>query len=206
MNLSAIYSKTGKGVQEASGKTSFLSRADRAVLAAIDGRTSVADIQPKFDKIAGPKFEALIDQLEKDGFIRVVSHAEQAPTSARRRCTRSGQPALTVPLGMSSDGLPIGVQLVARHAEEAALLTLGTQLETALPFAMDPVVYDFAINEHGSVAQLLERDAALLPLDFYRHAVPGWLRREALDKLAAEVADMDAGEATAAANVVLVYE
>jgi len=47
----------------------------------------------------------------------------------------TGQPALTVPLGTSSDGLPIGVQLVARHAEEAALLTLGTQLEEALPWA-----------------------------------------------------------------------
>ena len=38
MNPTAIYSKSGKGVQEASGKTSFLDRGDRAVLSAIDGR------------------------------------------------------------------------------------------------------------------------------------------------------------------------
>ena len=36
MNASAIYSKSGKGVQEAAGKTSHLSRPDRAVLSAID--------------------------------------------------------------------------------------------------------------------------------------------------------------------------
>ena len=38
MKPSAIYSKSGKGVQEASGKTSLLKRADRTVLSAIDGR------------------------------------------------------------------------------------------------------------------------------------------------------------------------
>ena len=32
MSPFAIYSKTGKGVQEASGKTSLLDRAERAVL------------------------------------------------------------------------------------------------------------------------------------------------------------------------------
>ena len=56
MNLSAIFSKTGKGVQEASGKTSQLSRGDRTVLSAIDGKTSLAEVQKKFEKLAGPKF------------------------------------------------------------------------------------------------------------------------------------------------------
>jgi amidase len=47
----------------------------------------------------------------------------------------TGQPALTLPLGQATNGLPIGVQLVARHSEEALLLALGAQLETALPWA-----------------------------------------------------------------------
>ncbi|MFY9316708.1 MAG: hypothetical protein WAO95_14280, partial [Burkholderiales bacterium] len=81
MNLSAIFSKTGKGVQEASGKTSHLSRADRAVLSAIDGKTPLTEVQKDFEKLAGPKFEALIQQLDKDGFIREVSSgaAQAAP-------------------------------------------------------------------------------------------------------------------------------
>ena len=33
------------------------------------------------------------------------------------------------------------------------------RLEHALPFAMEPVVYDFAINEHGTFAALLHEAA-----------------------------------------------
>lgn len=47
----------------------------------------------------------------------------------------TGQPAISLPLATSSDGLPIGVQLVARHAEEATLLRAAAQLEAALPWA-----------------------------------------------------------------------
>jgi hypothetical protein len=91
LNLSAIFSKTGKGVQEASGKTSNLSRADRAVLAAIDGKTMLSEVQKHFEKLAGPKFEALIQQLDKDGFIREVSSGQSAAP------TRPAAPAAKAP-------------------------------------------------------------------------------------------------------------
>src|SRR5829696_7365431 len=41
----------------------------------------------------------------------------------------TGQPSLSVPAGRSDDGLPIGMQLVGRHGEEAMLLALAAQLE-----------------------------------------------------------------------------
>ena len=41
------------------------------------------------------------------------------------------------------------------------------QLQNALPFAMEPLVYDFAINERGTFADLLEGAAALMPGDYY---------------------------------------
>jgi aspartyl-tRNA(Asn)/glutamyl-tRNA(Gln) amidotransferase subunit A len=43
----------------------------------------------------------------------------------------TGSPAISVPFGMSPDGLPIGVQLVARHFEEATLLRAAAALESA---------------------------------------------------------------------------
>ena len=46
-----------------------------------------------------------------------------------------GTPALSLPLAMHSTGLPIGVQLAARPAEEHVLLQLGTALEAAMPWA-----------------------------------------------------------------------
>lgn len=88
MNPTAIYSKTGKGVQEASGKTSVLARNDRVVLQTIDGRVSVGEIQSRFQKLPAEKLEALLDQLVKDGFIRLVSGgAAAAPAPAARVAT-----------------------------------------------------------------------------------------------------------------------
>ncbi|HWM41399.1 MAG TPA: hypothetical protein VNP36_03075 [Burkholderiales bacterium] len=85
MNASAIYSKSGKGVQEASGKTSHLARSDRAVLSAIDGRATLADVAQKVGKTFDPGFEKLIESLDKGGFIREVSAgtAGPAPSSGK---------------------------------------------------------------------------------------------------------------------------
>ena len=53
------------------------------------------------------------------------------------------------------------------------------ELEHALPFAMEPVVYDFAINEKGTWADLLHGPAALLPQGYYALIMPHLLRQEA---------------------------
>jgi len=83
MRPTAIYSKSGKGVQEASGKTSLLKREHRAVLAAIDGRATLADVAQKSGNAYDNDFQRLIVQLDKDGFIREVSSgAATGPAAA----------------------------------------------------------------------------------------------------------------------------
>ncbi len=52
------------------------------------------------------------------------------------------------------------------------------QMEHAVPFAMEPVVYNFAINERGTQSVLLRGDSALMPADYYTIAVPPLLRME----------------------------
>jgi amidase len=47
----------------------------------------------------------------------------------------TGQPAISLPLHWSDDGLPIGVQLVAPLGEEDLLLRVAAQLEEARPWA-----------------------------------------------------------------------
>jgi hypothetical protein len=60
----------------------------------------------------------------------------------------------------------------------AIMSELKRELQNALPFAMEPVVYDFAINERGTWADLLSGAEALLPAAYYSLHVPGWLRAD----------------------------
>jgi len=46
----------------------------------------------------------------------------------------TGQPAVSLPLGESSHGLPVGVQLVSAPAREDVLLRVASQLEAARPW------------------------------------------------------------------------
>ncbi|MGO8678025.1 MAG: UTP--glucose-1-phosphate uridylyltransferase [Limisphaerales bacterium] len=84
--------------------------------------------------------------------------------------------------GMSGGGMgfifaPEKKDLAQRRLQEIMSNTKQA-LEHALPFAMEPVVYDFAINERGTFAELLTGDAALMPAGYYTLTVPALLRQE----------------------------
>jgi aspartyl-tRNA(Asn)/glutamyl-tRNA(Gln) amidotransferase subunit A len=50
----------------------------------------------------------------------------------------TGHPALSMPCGLSANGLPIGLQLVGRWHEDAYLLDVAAKLESALQFNSAP--------------------------------------------------------------------
>ncbi|MDX2229415.1 MAG: amidase [Leptolyngbyaceae cyanobacterium bins.349] len=47
----------------------------------------------------------------------------------------TGQPAIAIPTGFDSQGLPIGVQLVGRPAAETTLIALAAEIEAAQPWS-----------------------------------------------------------------------
>jgi len=84
--------------------------------------------------------------------------------------------------GMSGGGMGFifapEKKVLAQSRLQEIMSRTKRELEAALPFAMEPVVYDFAINERGTSADLLEPETALMPSAYYTLMVPPLLRQE----------------------------
>jgi hypothetical protein len=82
--------------------------------------------------------------------------------------------------GMSGGGMGFifepGRKAEAQHRLQEIMSQTKRELQQALPFAIEPVVYDFAINERGTWGEFLRGEAALLPRGYYALHVPAWLR------------------------------
>jgi amidase len=74
------------------------------------------------------------------GMHRPNEKAEDHIAAVERPCQYplpfnvAGAPALSLPLAVHSSGLPIGVQLGGRPAQEHLLIALGAKLEEAMPW------------------------------------------------------------------------
>ena len=97
--------------------------------------------------------------------------------------------------GMSGGGMgfifaPAVKQLAQGRLQEIMSAT-KRDLQSALPFAMEPVVYDFAINNHGTTATLQEEEEALLPPGYYSMVLPSLLRANARELSPSKRAELD---------------
>jgi hypothetical protein len=79
----------------------------------------------------------------------------------------------------------------ALHRLQHIMSSTKRRMEHAVPFAMEPVVYNFAINEQGTTAGLLRGGDALLPAEYYTLAVPPLVRTEARLLSVARRAELD---------------
>jgi amidase len=68
--------------------------------------------QPYPAEIDGVKMETYIDWMKSCYFISIV-----------------GNPAISVPCGFTPEGLPVGVQIVARHQDDYGLLQIAHAFE-----------------------------------------------------------------------------
>jgi hypothetical protein len=97
--------------------------------------------------------------------------------------------------GMSGGGMGFIVDPSVRAEAQAFLLetmrTVKRGLQHALPFAMDPVVYDFGINEYGTRAECLTEETALMPVAYYGQALPEWVRADPRTHPAARRAELE---------------
>lgn len=97
--------------------------------------------------------------------------------------------------GMSGGGMGFiftpEKKAVAQQRMQEIMSATKRELSAALPFAMEPVVYDFAINENGTFADWLTGDGALMPAGYYSLIVPKLLRQELRALSALRRAELD---------------
>jgi len=70
----------------------------------------------------------------RENFMEIGARA-QAFAAFTSPFNMSGQPAISLPLHWTRDGLPVGLQLVAAYAREDLLIRVAAQLEEAQPWA-----------------------------------------------------------------------
>ena len=74
---------------------------------------------------AGPALRAILSQL-------AGTSLERTPNT--QLFNQTGQPAVSLPLHQTADGLPVGVQFAARYAEDGLLMRVASQIEAARPW------------------------------------------------------------------------
>ncbi len=103
-------------------------------------RRGIGTFFAKYDIWLSPSTALVAEPHGRYDMDRPAVKAEDHIVAVERPCqfplpyNVSGQPALSLPLAMHSSGLPIGVQLGARSAEEHLLIQLGGVLEEAMPW------------------------------------------------------------------------
>lgn len=97
--------------------------------------------------------------------------------------------------GMSGGGMAMFVDPKRHDAFRDQILDIMTaakrEIEDALPFAMDPVVYNFRINESGTRARLFQGDDAIMPTRYYALQIPELVRRHREDISYVRRAELD---------------
>jgi amidase len=96
-----------------------------------------ATLMERFDVIMSPSLAeppAPLGHLATHQPFEVLFERLTTYTPFTAAINAAGAPALTLPLGRSARGLPMGVQFAAAQGQERLLLDLGRELEQAAPW------------------------------------------------------------------------
>ncbi len=123
------------------GKDTTGEAVGRALLARTQLYRKVQGWFDRFDVIAMPTLtrtaisieERLFEPIEIEG--RKADSVRKAWYPYTHPFNLTGHPAITLPCGFHSDGLPMAIQLVGRRCEDARLLRVAALFEAARPWA-----------------------------------------------------------------------
>ena len=90
-------------------------------------------VTPTLTRTAIPIEERLFEPIEIEG--RKTDTVRKAWYPYTHPFNLTGHPAITLPCGFHSDGLPMAIQLVGRRGEDARLFRIAALFEQARPWA-----------------------------------------------------------------------
>ncbi|MEO3806583.1 amidase [Nonomuraea sp. B1E8] len=106
-----------------SGRRYRAAKDDRSELAA-----KMLESQSRFDAVIGPTVPITAPRVEACGLAQAAGM--QAALLANTYCFNvTGQPAISVPCGMASDGLPVGLQIAAAPGRDWDVLRIARALQ-----------------------------------------------------------------------------
>jgi hypothetical protein len=97
--------------------------------------------------------------------------------------------------GMAGGGMGFIFDPAKKSEAQDFLATLmrnvSGRLAGGVPFAMEPIVYDFAINERGTYSEFLTGSSAILPDRYYDLILPSMVKRDQRSLSVAERSDLE---------------
>lgn len=97
-----------------------------------------ARFHASFDLLLTPASASPAPRIDASGASASAAQPQRASLAAAFSLTR--QPALSIPSGLTREGLPIGLQIVGRHHEDARVLALAELYERIRPFEPPPAL------------------------------------------------------------------
>ena len=106
-------------------------------------KSKLADLLERYDLLLTPT--VAVPAFPHGQFrTQIGNHVMEDPRRGFSPYTRPfnviGSPAASIPCGMSSEGLPIGLHIIGRHEDEATILRASAAFEQARPWPQRPAV------------------------------------------------------------------
>ncbi len=134
-----LASLTRRGLDFAAEKPSELAEAYRTRR---EVELAAADLFSQVDVLLTPTTACPPIGADQDGPLEIEGK-DSSLTKAEPHmgmANMTWQPAVSVPAGLTADGLPVGLQIVTRRFRDDVALRLGRILEQVRPWRLDPVV------------------------------------------------------------------
>jgi aspartyl-tRNA(Asn)/glutamyl-tRNA(Gln) amidotransferase subunit A len=116
-------------------------------IAGIVGRKRIVSamtaLMAKYDLVLTPTVPLLPFPVDRDGpgTIDGAAVADDAWSPACFPANLTGQPAASVPAGWTTDGLPVGLQIIGRHLADRAVVAAAAAYEASRPAPPLPPIH-----------------------------------------------------------------